>query len=89
MARRPTLALPPPSGGHVIGSAVLLVAAFAMGAAFIWNLGGFADRMRQGLEDAPLAGVLYRRMPSWTLRAFGIWCLIFGIGQLTFFLVTL
>jgi hypothetical protein len=72
----------------VIPSAVLLVFGVLMGAALIWDLGGFASRMREGLEGQALGGVLYRRLPTWTLRAFGIWCVIFGIGQFFYLLMT-
>jgi hypothetical protein len=63
------------------GSFVLLVVALAMGAALIWDIGGFATRMRQGLENG-IGGELYRRLPQWTLRVFGYWCVLFGFGQL-------
>jgi hypothetical protein len=48
----------------VIPSAVLLVFGVVMGTALIWDLGGFASRMRQRLEERSFDGALYRRMPS-------------------------
>jgi hypothetical protein len=72
----------------VIPSAVLLVFGVLMGTALIWDLGGFASRMRQGLEGLSLGGMFYRRMPNWTIHAFGIWCVIFGIGQFVYILMT-
>jgi hypothetical protein len=38
--------------------------------------------MRTDLDERPNVGGLYRRLPSWTFRAFGIWAVVFGIGQL-------
>jgi hypothetical protein len=31
----------------------------------------------------------YRRLPPWYFRAFGVWCFVFGIGQLIFVIATL
>ena len=70
----------------MIPSAVLLAFAVLMGIVFIWDLGGLARRMRESLAGLPLGGALYRRMPTWTLRAFGVWWVIFGIGQFVYFL---
>lgn len=68
---------------RVIGSAIFLLLCFAMGATFFWDLGGLATRMDERLQAMPGYGALYRRlpMPSWAFRAFGIWCVVFGIGQ--------
>lgn len=66
------------------GSVLLLVMAIAMGITAIWDIGGMASKMRGRLEERSLFGGLYRRMPSWTFRAFGVWCIIFGIGQLVY-----
>jgi hypothetical protein len=68
----------------VVPSAVLLAFGVVMGAVFVWDLGGLASRVRERLEARSLDGAFYRRMPSWFLRAFGIWCFVFGIGQFAF-----
>ncbi|MBO0801587.1 MAG: hypothetical protein J2P25_00715 [Nocardiopsaceae bacterium] len=80
------LGLPPVDvmEASLVGSVLLLFMGIAMGITAIWDIGGVASRMRADLEEWPLFGGLYRRMPSWTFRAFGIWCIIFGIGQLIF-----
>ena len=70
----------------MISSVIALVLGLAMGTALIWHLGGFASRMRRGLEGMPVGGAIYRRMPSWTLRVFGAWCLVFAVGQFIYFL---
>lgn len=70
------------------GSVVLLVMAVAMGVVAIWDVGGQATTMRARLEAMPVLGAAYRRMPSWTFRAFGVWCFVFGIGQLVFVYIT-
>lgn len=62
------------------GSVAILVVALAMGSVFIWDIGGFATRMREGLDHG-IGGRLYRRLPRWTMRAFGYWCVLLGIGQ--------
>jgi hypothetical protein len=72
----------------VIPSAVLLVFGVVMGTVFIWDLGGFASRMRQRLEERSFDGAFYRRMPAWALRAFGIWAMVFGIGQFVYIVTT-
>jgi len=66
------------------GSVFLLVLALMMGVTAIWDLGGLATGVRARLDAAPLLGGAYRRLPPWTFRAFGIWCIVFGIGQLIF-----
>jgi hypothetical protein len=67
---------------------VLLVVAAAMGVVAIWDVGGLATTMRARLEAMPVLGASYRRLPSWTFRAFGVWCFVFGIGQLVFVYIT-
>jgi hypothetical protein len=66
------------------GSVVLLVLALAMGAVAIWDVGGLATRIRVRLEAMPILGASYTRLPSWAFRAFGVWCMLFGISQLIF-----
>jgi hypothetical protein len=44
--------------------------------------------MRARLEAMPVLSPSYRRLPSWTFRAFGVWCFVFGIGQLIFVYIT-
>jgi hypothetical protein len=63
---------------------LLLVLAVAMGVVAVWDLGGLATTMRTRLDALPLLGASYARLPSWTFRAFGVWCIVFGIGQLIF-----
>jgi len=64
-------------------SVVLLVLAVAMGVVNMWDVGGLASKMRARLEAGR-----YPRMPSWWERVFGVWCFVFGIGQLIFFIAT-
>jgi hypothetical protein len=59
---------------------VFLVFGVAMGVVLIWDIGGVATRMRAEAEEQPFTGSLMKRMPSWTFRAFGIWCVAFGVG---------
>jgi hypothetical protein len=64
---------------------LLSVCGTAMGIAFIWDVGGLASRMsaRLVVRD-PVYGALYRRVP-WLNRAFGVWCILFSVGELVFF----
>jgi hypothetical protein len=64
------------------GSVLLLVLAVAMGVVAIWDVGGLVTTMRARLDAMPMLGASYRRLPSWVFRAFGVWCIVFGIGQL-------
>ncbi len=74
----------------MIQSAVFLVVAVAMGVALLWDLGGIAGRWRQGMERHAERAIGSRRIPAgWTLRAFGIFYVAFGIGQFIYFAVTL
>ena len=66
------------------GSVLLLVLSVAMGAVAIWDFGGLATTVRRRLSAMPVLGALYRRTPSWAFRAFGVWYILFGIGQLMF-----
>jgi hypothetical protein len=61
---------------------VLLVVAVAMGVVAIGDLGGLATTIRARLDAMPMLGASYRRLPSRVIRAFGVWCILFGIGQL-------
>jgi hypothetical protein len=63
-------------------SVVLLVLAVAMGVAFIGDVGGTATKMRSRLETRSMMRAWCKRLPPWTFRAFGVWCIVFGIGQL-------
>ena len=74
------------SRGLVIAPPVLimLVVSLAVGIVFCWDVRGYATRSRQRLEARTLDGALYRRLPPWTFRAFGVWCFVFGIGQFVF-----
>jgi hypothetical protein len=73
----------------MVGSVALLVLAVAMGVMCIWDVGGRATFVRERLEERSIMRAWYRRLPPWYFRAFGVWCFVFGIGQLIFFLVTL
>ena len=73
----------------MIGSVVLLVLAVGMGVVCIWDAGGAATAMRARLEERSMMRAWYRRLPPWYFRAFGVWCFVFGVGQLIFVLVTL
>jgi hypothetical protein len=70
------------------GSVVFLVLAVAMGAVCIWDLGGAATAVRARLEERSVMRAWYRRLPPWTFRAFGVWCVVFGIGQLIYVIAT-
>ena len=70
------------------GSVVLLVLAVAMGVVFIGDVGGTATKMRSRLEERSMMRAWYRRLPPWTFRAFGVWCVVFGIGQLIYVIAT-
>jgi hypothetical protein len=73
----------------MVGSVIFLVLAVAMGVVCIWDVGGAATAVRQRLDERSMMRAWYRRLPPWYFRAFGVWCFVFGIGQLIFFLVTL
>jgi hypothetical protein len=66
------------------GSVLLLVPDVAMGAVAIWDPGGLATTVRRRLSAMPVLGALNSRTPSWAFRAFGVWCILCGIGQLMF-----
>jgi hypothetical protein len=68
----------------LIGSVLFCAAVIAIGIAFIWDIGGLASKMRVRAEESPVSGGLYRRMPSWAFRAFGVWWIICGIGWLIY-----
>jgi len=69
----------------LIYSVLLLVFGVAMGTTFIWDLGGMASRMSTRLVARdPDYAALYRRMP-WLNRAFGVWSIVFSVGQLVYF----
>jgi hypothetical protein len=63
----------------------MLVYAWALGAAFFWDVRGVATRARRKFEARALDGGLYRKLPSWAFRAFGIWCFVFGVGEFVLF----
>jgi hypothetical protein len=73
----------------VAGSVILLVLAVAMGVVAIWDVGGLASTVRERLSAMPVLGASYRLLPSWAFRAFGVWCVLFGIGQLIYISVFL
>lgn len=67
-------------GSLLIGSVLFFLAAAAVGVTLIWDIGGQASKTRTRLERNPVYGGLYRRLPSWTYRAFGVWWIIVGAG---------
>jgi hypothetical protein len=69
-------------------SVVLLVVGVAMGVVCIWDVGSVATAMRARLEAKSIMGAWYKRLPPWYFRAFGVWAIVFGIGQLIFFIAT-
>ena len=71
-------------GAHVAGSVLLFVFAVVMGVTFTGDIGGLATKMRQRLEERSIFGYLYKRMPSWMFRAFGVWRFVCGIGWLIY-----
>jgi hypothetical protein len=38
--------------------------------------------------SAVLLVLWYKRLPSWSFRVFGVWCLVCGVGQLLFVIAT-
>ena len=62
-------------------SVLLLVLAVAIGVVSIWDVGGVVTAMRARLEAMPVLGASHRRLPSWVFRAFGVWCIVFGVAQ--------
>ena len=70
------------------GSVVFLVLCVAIGVVCIWDVGGLATMMRSRLETRSVMRAWYRRLPPWTFRAFGVWGIVFGIGQLTYVIAT-
>jgi hypothetical protein len=69
----------------VVPSFVVLVGSLVLGAVLHWDVRGYATRSRQRFEARALDGALYRKLPAWTFRAFGVWCFVFGIGQFVAF----
>ena len=76
---------PRPDGGSLLYPVLLFVFSFAIGIALIWDVGGVASRMSaQLVARKPVYAALHRRAP-WLNQAFGIWCILFGIGELVYF----
>ncbi len=72
--------------GHVqVGQVVFMLFCVAIGVVLVTDSGGLASRMLYRLRGQPVTGRLYARMPVWVMRAFGVWAIIFGLGQ--FFLL--
>lgn len=69
----------------LIVSLVMLVYAWALGAVFFWDIRGIATRTRRKYEARAFDGALYRKLPSWAFRAFGVWCFVFGVGEFVLF----
>jgi hypothetical protein len=66
----------------LIYSVLLFVFGIAMGIGFIWDIGGVASRMHAQLERDPKYDGLYK---PWWPRAFGVWAILFSVGQLVYF----
>jgi hypothetical protein len=60
-----------------------------MGTVLFWDVRGAASGMRARLEEKSVLRAWYKRLPPWTFRAGGVWCFVFGIGQLIYFAVTM
>lgn len=70
----------------LIPSILLLVYAWGVGAAFLWDVRGVATRVRRKWEARALEGaMLGRQLPSWAFRAFALWCFVFGVGEFALF----
>jgi len=68
----------------LVYSALLFVFGVAMGVTFIWDIGGMATRLReQEIGKGGISTALFKRAP-WMPRAFGVWAIVFGIGQLIY-----
>lgn len=72
----------------MVPAAIFLALCAVTGAVFLFDLGGFASRMRQGIEQQRPFGAAHQRLPAWTFRAFGAWCVVFGIGMFIFLTAT-
>ena len=68
-------------GEIVLGPSLILIFSLTWGIILFWDVRGYATRVRRQTEARRFDGALYRKLPSWWLRAFGIWCFVFGIGQ--------
>lgn len=55
-----------------------MIMCYAMGIAFITDAGGFGTKMLTRMKEKPVTGRLHAWLPSWTTRAFGVWCFIWG-----------
>jgi hypothetical protein len=47
-----------------------------------------ATAVRARLEAKSMMRAWYKRLPPCYFRAFGVWCIVFGIGQLIFVIAT-
>lgn len=63
------------------GPSILLVAALALGAGFLWDVRGFAIATRRRFEKRSFDGAPPKEMSIWGYRAFGIWCFVFRIAR--------
>jgi len=71
----------------VAGSVALLVFGIVLGVLAIWDVCGRPTAVRERLEAMPILGASYKRLPSWAFRAFGVWCIALGFGQLIYIYV--
>jgi hypothetical protein len=80
--RQPIVELIVPQLGEIVlVPSLILIVCLTAGIVFFWDVRGFATRVRRQMETRRFDGALYRKLPSWWLRATGIWCFVFGIGQ--------
>jgi hypothetical protein len=65
--------------------AVLMVFSVALGVVWVSDFRGIASRWLDHLRQERVTGRLYARMPIRVFRVFGMWPIVFGVGQ--FFLL--
>jgi hypothetical protein len=72
--------------GHVqVPLAVLMVFSVALGVVWVTDFRGIASRWLDHLRQERVMGRLYARMPVSAFRAFGVWPILFGVGQFFLF----
>lgn len=59
-----------------------VIMVYVTGIVFIADIGQFGTKMLVRVKEKPVSGRLYARWPSWTMRAFGVWCLIWGTASI-------
>ncbi|GAA1789453.1 hypothetical protein [Actinomadura chokoriensis] len=56
----------------------LAVMTYAVGVAFTADIGECGAKMLLRLQEEPVIGRMCTWLPSWIMRAFGVWCLLLG-----------